>query len=289
MNQSNPATEVDELAVYNAAVERREKRRREREERQNRCAEAAAKRRRAEIVVMIVAIVAAVVMVAAAVVTVWVQRVGPERKATESETGTPWPGTEAPRAVPVVMVTEEVWVPVTNGFGEDAQEAEKIVDALVADGYFYEEIPIPFEWQDYFRTAAEQYGGDRAYEVFILALSVADWETRGRFNMNAIGGLGEVGIMQLLPGPDNSYHAELEAVTGLDVHTPAGNIAAGVYKLATYLHEYDDYTKAAMAYNMGAGGARNAWASGIASTEYSEGVLAAMAYWSAVIRPWNET
>ena len=87
-----------------------------------------------------------------------------------------------------------------------------------------------------------------------LALAVAEVESH--FNMEAVGAAGEVGIMQLNPGPDGAYHAELEAATGLDPTTPSGNIAAGCYLLGKYMADYKDPHKAAMAYNMGVAGAK---------------------------------
>lgn len=79
--------------------------------------------------------------------------------------------------------------------------------------------------------------------------------------------------MQLNPGPSGSYHAELEEATGMDPATPSGNIAAGCYLLGKYMEDYGDPHKAAMAYNMGVSGARNAWEAGITSTEYSTAVV----------------
>ena len=119
-----------------------------------------------------------------------------------------------------------------------------------------------------------------------LALAVADWETRGQFNMDAVGPAGEVGIFQLNPGPDGAYHAELEAATGLDPTTPEGNIAGGCYKLGKYLAEYGDAAMVAMAYNMGQAGARAAWEAGITSNDYTDAVLEAMERWECAVNAW---
>lgn len=150
---------------------------------------------------------------------------------------------------PVTLVTAEpdMW----DGEGEDPLEAEKIEEALLASGYFSIAVPMCYEYQDYMRTYCEAYGCP-----YPLALAVAEVESH--FNMEAMGAAGEVGIMQLNPGPSGSYHAELEEVTGLDPTTPSGNIAAGCYLLGKYMADYKDPHKAAMAYNMGVAGARNA-------------------------------
>ncbi len=112
---------------------------------------------------------------------------------------------------------------------EDPAEKQRIGEVLEAQGYFSAAVPLSWEYQDYMRTYCHLYGCP-----YPLALAVADWETRGQFNMDAIGPAGEVGIMQLNPGPDGSYHAELEDATGLDPTTPEGNIAGGCYLLGKY-------------------------------------------------------
>ena len=181
-------------------------------------------------------------------------------------------------AAPVAVLTTppDAW----NGEGEDPLEAEKIEEALLASGYFSVAVPMCYEYRDYMRTCCA------AYECpYPLALAVAEVESH--FNMEAVGAAGEVGIMQLNPGPDGTYHAELEAATGLDPTTPSGNIAAGCYLLGKYMKEYGDANKAAMAYNMGVSGAENAWAEGISSTDYSAAVVAAMERWEVTVNAWN--
>lgn len=154
-------------------------------------------------------------------------------------------------------------------------------EALVEQGYLSDALPIPYDWQDWLRTYAELYGGEQADEVFLLALAVA--ETESRFDMTAVGSLGEIGMFQLLPGPGDAYHGEIEAATGLDVHTDAGNIAGGVWKLAGLMKKYGNANDAAMAYNMGEGGAAKARANGVTDTEYSRAVVTAMEKWREVL------
>lgn len=163
---------------------------------------------------------------------------------------------------------------------EDPQETEKIEEALLAQGYFSLAVPMPYEWQDYMRTYCEEYGCP-----YPLALAVA--QTESNFDMDAVGASGEVGIMQLNPGPGSSYHAEIQAATGLDPTTASGNIAGGCYKLGLYLDKYGSVEKAAMAYNMGEGGARSAWDSGITSTDYSKAVKEAMETWECTVNAWG--
>lgn len=160
--------------------------------------------------------------------------------------------------------------------GEDPLEAEKIEAALLEQGYFSEEIPLSYDLQDVMRTACAEYGCP-----YPLALAVAEVESH--FDMDAVGAVGEVGIMQLNPGPENTYWINLEAETGEDPTTPAGNIICGAYLLGTQMANYGEPEKALMAYNMGPGGAAQAWAAGITSTEYSAKVMEAMDRWEAVL------
>ena len=167
-----------------------------------------------------------------------------------------------------------------DGEGEDPLEAENIEEALLASGYFSVAVPMCYEYQDYMRTYCA------AYECpYPLALAVAEVESH--FDMDAVGAAGEVGIMQLNPGPENTYWINLEAETELDPTTPSGNIAAGCYLLGKYMQEYGDANKAAMAYNMGVSGAENAWAEGITSTDYSTAVVEAMERWEVTVNAWN--
>lgn len=163
----------------------------------------------------------------------------------------------------------------------DPAEKQRIGEALEAQGYFSAAVPLSWEYQDYMRTYCHLYGCP-----YPMALAVADWETRGQFNMDAIGPAGEVGIMQLNPGPDGSYHAELEDATGLDPTTPEGNIAGGCYKLGKYMAEYGDAAMVAMAYNKGQAGARAAWEAGITSNSYTDAVLEALERWECAVNAW---
>lgn len=213
----------------------------------------------------------AVVMLLASVIMAITEKTAAEAAGAEITSA-------ATTSPPVALVTAgpDIW----DGEGEDPLEAEKIEEALLASGYFSLAVPMCYEYQDYMRTYCAAYKCP-----YPLALAVAEVESH--FNMEAVGAAGEVGMMQLNPGPDGAYHAELEAATGLDPATPSGNIAAGCYLLGKYIADYGDPQKAAMAYNMGAGGAKNAWAEGITSTDYSAAVAAAMERWEVTVSAWN--
>ena len=181
------------------------------------------------------------------------------------------PETILPDPVAVTPITTPAAV-----LGKDPLEAEKIEAALLEQGYFSDAIPLPYDLQDTMRTACEEYGCP-----YPLALAVAEVESN--FDMEAVGAVGEVGVMQLNPGPENTYWVNLQAETNQDPTTPAGNIVCGVYLLGTHLVNYGDTEKALMAYNMGPAGALQAWEDGITSTEYTEKVTEAMDRWEAVL------
>lgn len=197
--------------------------------------------------------------------------------AEKSQTAAPAP-TSTPVPTVNVLLAED-WLEQQAG----PMEPEDVVEAMLAQGYYSLAVPLPFEYQDYMRVYCAKYGCP-----YPLALAVAERETGGKFNMDAVGPAGEVGIMQLNPGPDGAYHAELEEATGLDPTTPEGNIAGGCYKLGTFLADYGgDTTKALMAYNMGPGGAASAWRRGITSTEYTTAVLEYMEKWECTVNAWQ--
>lgn len=236
-------------AMEKAEVARRAERRRKSEQRRR-----AVRRRRITAVACLGAVLLAMVWAIAMACAA----------AGEEETALPTPVALAP----VSTVTPEA--------GEDPMEAEKIEAALLEQGYFSEEIPLSYDLQDVMRTACAEYGCP-----YPLALAVAEVESH--FDMDAVGAVGEVGIMQLNPGPQNTYWINLEAETGEDPTTPAGNIICGAYLLGTHMANYGEPEKALMAYNMGPGGAAQAWAAGITSTEYSAKVMEAMDRWEAVL------
>lgn len=262
----------DDLAVYRAAVSARELKQAAAQveaAKERRTARAAERERKARRRNKVLAFIALALFVAVCVVMV--------AKAYSEE---PAAEPAAPEASAAILPTELLFTAAEEEYMEDPQETEKIEEALLAQGYFSLAVPMPYEWQDYMRTYCEEYGCP-----YPLALAVA--QTESNFDMDAVGASGEVGIMQLNPGPGGSYHAEIQAATGLDPTTASGNIAGGCYKLGLYLAKYGSVEKAAMAYNMGEGGARSAWDSGITSTDYSKAVKEAMETWECTVNAWG--
>lgn len=267
----------DDLAVYRAAVaerDMREARRKAQERRQQRREAEAVRHRNTRNLVLLAVLVALTLAVLALIGC----RVSAAER--DKQTATASPASTTVTVCDPVAVLNFLAATTAPEEGEDPMEAEKIEEALLAQGYFSLAVPMPFGYQDYMRTYCAAYGCP-----YPLALAVAEVESH--FDMDAAGAAGEVGIMQLNPGPGGSYHAEIQAATGLDPTTPSGNIAGGCYKLGQYMAEFQDAGKAAMAYNMGRAGAMEAWAAGITSTGYSDAVLAAMEGWECTVNAWN--
>ena len=269
----------DDLAVYRAAVSARELKQAAAQAeaaKERRTAHAAERERKARRRNKVLAFIALALFVAVCVVMVakaYSEEPAAEPAAPEASAAPAAPAAILPTELLFTAAAEEEYM-------EDPQETEKIEEALLAQGYFSLAVPMPYEWQDYMRTYCEEYGCP-----YPLALAVA--QTESNFDMDAVGASGEVGIMQLNPGPGSSYHAEIQAATGLDPTTASGNIAGGCYKLGLYLAKYGSVEKAAMAYNMGEGGARSAWDSGITSTDYSRTVKEAMETWECTVNAWG--
>lgn len=176
---------------------------------------------------------------------------------------------------PLLETAPELWaidgVPLTR---------EQTIEALLTHGYLSDAVPLAYEYQDFMRTYCAEYGCP-----YPLALAVAEVESH--FDMDAVGAAGEVGIMQLNPGPGGSYHAELEAATGLDPTTPEGNIAGGCYKLGKFMAQYDDPAMAVMAYRMGQAGAEKALAAGVDPVEWAADDVEAMERWECTVNAWR--
>lgn len=274
----------DDLAVYRAAVSARELKQAAAEvkaAKERRTARAAERERKARRRNKVLAFIALALFVAVCVVMVAkAYNEEPAAEPATSEAAAEPATSEASAAPAAILPTELLFTAAEEEYMEDPQETEKIEEALLAQGYFSLAVPMPYEWQDYMRTYCEEYGCP-----YPLALAVA--QTESNFDMDAVGASGEVGIMQLNPGPGSSYHAEIQAATGLDPTTASGNIAGGCYKLGLYLAKYGSVEKAAMAYNMGEGGARSAWDSGITSTDYSKAVKEAMETWECTVNAWG--
>ena len=133
------------------------------------------------------------------------------------------------------------------------------------------------ELQRHVREQAERQG-----VPFEIALAVIERESS--YKPDAVSDTGDFGLMQINVCNHRWLYEEL-GIT--DVMDPEQNIEAGLYILGRAFQKYDDPDKALMAYNMGEGGARSAWDSGITSTDYSKAVKEAMETWECTVNAWG--
>ena len=156
---------------------------------------------------------------------------------------------------------------------EDPFETQHIEEALIAQGYISDEIPMDRETQLMLRCYCEQYG-----VPFSLALGIIEAESSFRpevSNGNCYG------YMQI-----NSINAEwLEEQIGVtDLKDPIQNLHSGVFIISDFYQKYGDWSKALVCYNYGEYGAReNVFAYGKTSTSYSRAVLGYAEEWAKAI------
>lgn len=129
----------------------------------------------------------------------------------------------------------------------------------------YYEVPLSKEVQDYIFEVAEEYDVGSSL-IFAMI------ETESDFEIGLVSRTNDYGLMQI----NKCNHKRLQEKLGVvDFLDPKQNILAGTHMISGHLEANNgDYTKALMCYNMGAYGARKAWAKGITSTSYTRKVLA---------------
>lgn len=160
--------------------------------------------------------------------------------------------------------TETVEVPV--------YEADKLPE--MSEVVFFD-VPLPHSLQRYIYEVC-------ADEDVPVTLVMAMVEHESQFNPEIISKTNDYGLLQI-----NAVNHETlaEQYHTADMLNPYQNIFCGVKIIGSYVRQYDgDYTKALMAYNMGAYGAAKAQESGITSTSYTETILALMQEYEEVLR-----
>ena len=183
-------------------------------------------------------------------------------------------------AMPVAGITKELAAAAELSAAPEEAQAEETdtiaVEEPEEENQYCEEIPASEQLQEWFIKYSIMYDCPLA-----LAYATADVETE--FTTETVGAAGEIGIMQIYPGKSGRYFEEYERQIGLDPASVEGNIACGCWLLGNYLQTYGDIERAAMAYNMGVGGAMNLWDSGVYSSKYSRKVKAAYEKWNKVL------
>lgn len=129
-------------------------------------------------------------------------------------------------------------------------------------GFVLYDVPLDAELQDYINYKCEARGIPPTLVYTII-------NRESKFDVNAVGAQGEIGLMQVHP-----CNKEALAKIGIDnLFCPYQNIRAGIGILAAKIEATDNYHMALMAYNLGDGGAAVKWRQGIYETAYSREVL----------------
>ena len=146
--------------------------------------------------------------------------------------------------------------------GEDPLEAEKIEEALVAQGYFRNDVPLTYDEQDFLHTACQESG-----VPYALALAVIEKETGFR---NVIGDDGaSCGFMQV---QERWHWDRMERLGVTDLSDPFGNFRVGCNFLAELLDKCP-VEEALTAYNSGSPG----------ESDYSRSVMENYEKWKGVV------
>ena len=130
-------------------------------------------------------------------------------------------------------------------------------------------LPLSEEMQTYVYNLCVDYYIPEHYEL-ILAMM---WH-ESNFRFDVISKTNDYGIMQI----NAVNHSWLSETLGIDDFLdPNQNIHAGIYMISKLIHKYGDVHKALMAYNLGEKGAKQYWAAGIYTNNYSNGIVAKQA------------
>lgn len=124
---------------------------------------------------------------------------------------------------------------------DDPQEDEKITAALVAQGYFREDIPLTYEEQDFLHTAAEEFGVD-----YHLMLGLVERETNFR-NIPGDGG-NAYGYCQVWP---KWWSGLMEEIGAEDLNDPYDNFRTACAIVAHLTEKHGSTERALTAYNSG--------------------------------------
>lgn len=142
------------------------------------------------------------------------------------------------RAIPAPVVAA---VAQETDPGEGPAEDALIEEALLVQGYYRDDVPLPYGLQDALHTACEEFGV--RYE---LALAVIERETN--FTDTTGDGGESVGYFQIQP----RWWGELMEEIGVDdLADPVQNFRTGCAILARLIGQYGDEANALTAYNSG--------------------------------------
>ena len=144
----------------------------------------------------------------------------------------------------------------------EEDEAEKIEEALLNNGYFNDSIPLSYEEQDYLRTACKEFN-----IPYALALAVVEHETDFR---NIMGDNGNsYGYMQI----QLKWHKDrMVRIGATDLNDPYDNFRTGCSLLSDLINKYG-LKDALSCYNTGDPG----------PTQYANKVIEKMNKWKEIV------
>lgn len=155
---------------------------------------------------------------------------------------------------PVKTAPEEEQAETTVTLTEATSEEEPVE---------YFDVPLSESLQSYIYELAEEYDIPAA-----LIIAVIDQESQ--FDSDSISATNDYGLMQINEINFGWLQEHFGSINFID---PFQNVEAGTYMLSELYHKYPESIHLSlMAYNMGEGGARKQWESGVYSSDYSRSV-----------------
>lgn len=139
-------------------------------------------------------------------------------------------------------------------------------DDLLREGYLSDEIPLSYDLQMTARDAAEQFDVPYALVIAMIWKESSFCETA--YNDECYG-LMQVASINFEWVCDDLVYLGVDDIAD----DPADNIYAGTYIISGFVHKYDDYNLALMAYNCGETGASRLWKQGYYSSKYSRSII----------------
>lgn len=152
---------------------------------------------------------------------------------------------------------------------DDAPQTEEIPQTeeapSITEKPVYYDCPLSHDLQDYIRELCDRKGVPM---TLVLALI----EIESSFQADVISRTDDYGLMQI-NAINHGWLYEKYGIT--DFLDPYNNILCGITILSMHYESYGDETKALMAYNMGAFGAKRKWDIGVYETPYTNKILSA--------------
>lgn len=144
-------------------------------------------------------------------------------------------------------------------------ETIEIVETIEPINVYYD-CPLDHDLQDYIRELCDENGVP-------MPLVIAMIKVESSFRESVISKTNDYGLMQINK-INHEWLSEKYGVT--DFLDPYQNVLCGIKILSQHYNRFQDTTKALMAYNLGATGAKRKWDAGIYETAYTQKIQAAM-------------